>query len=206
MHSRKLISFIRHGHVHNPQELFYGRLPRFRLDEEGIRQAQTVSRLLKDRDLNAIFSSPLLRTRRTAEIILAMHPGLVLRQSKLLKEVYSPYDGHPNQEVIDRGWDIYSGVPARYEQPLDVLSRTQKFVTRIRNHYAGRHVIAVTHGDLIAFMILWAHGAAVNQKNKQDLRPYGVPDQYPVPGSITTLEFRSAAPNELPGVEYRGNT
>jgi broad specificity phosphatase PhoE len=200
--SQTLISFVRHGHVHNPQGVYYGRLPRFRLSDEGLCQAQAVSKSLSDKELSAIFSSPLLRARQTAKVILAAHPNLVLRQSKLLLEVYSPFDGRPVSELIERCWDVYSGAPAGYEQPLDVLNRAKKFVTMIRRQYAGQHVIAVTHGDLIAFLILWARAAPVDQSNKEDLRRWGVQNKYPAPGSITTLEFKTVTSNEMPRIEY----
>jgi broad specificity phosphatase PhoE len=202
MTSPTTISFVRHGHVHNPKKVYYGRLPGFRLSEEGIRQAQTAAGLLAAHNLSAVFSSPLLRARQTARIILAAHPSLALRQSKLLLEVHSPWDGHPVSELVKRNWDIYSDSPAGYEQPVDVLNRALKFVTRTRRQYPGQHVLAVTHGDLIAFLFLWAREIAVNQENKQDLRLWGLADEYPDPGSITSLEFNSSSLNEKPGIEY----
>ena len=203
MASRTLISFVRHGHVYNPQDVYYGRLPRFHLSHEGNGQAQAASKALHDKDLIAVFSSPLLRARQTAEVILAAHPNLVLRKSRLLLEVHSPFDGHPASELKERGWDIYSGAPATYEQPLDVLTRAKKFVTIIRRRFAGQQVIAVTHGDLIAFLILWACEVAVNPKNKQDLRGCGLKDKYPARCSITTFEFKTAAPDERPSIVYQ---
>ena len=134
------------------------------MSDEGRRHAQAVASSLKDKELGAIFCSPLLRTSQTARAILAAHPGLVLHPSRLLIEVHSPYDGRPNQELRERSWDIYSGVPAGYEQPEDVLRRTLKFVAKIRRRYAGQHVVAVTHGDVIAFIILWAHGVPVTRR------------------------------------------
>jgi broad specificity phosphatase PhoE len=204
MLSQTLISFVRHGHVYNPHELYYGRLPGFRLSDEGIQQAQDVSKSLSDKNLAAVYSSQLLRAKQTAKVILTAHPGLVLHQSKLLLEVYSPFDGHPADELIKRSWDIYSDVPVKYEQPSDVLNRGLKFVELIRRKYVGQHVVTVTHGDLIAFLLLWVRGIQVNQKNKQDLRLYGLQDKYPVPCSITTLEFKTTSLDEMPAIEYKG--
>jgi broad specificity phosphatase PhoE len=205
MTSRTAISFVRHGHVHNPKQVYYGRLPGFRLSEEGLRQAQTAAGLLAVQKLSAVFSSPLLRAQQTARIILTAHPSLALRQSKPLLEVHSPWDGHPVSELVKRNWDIYSDSPAGYEQPIDVLNRALKFVTRMRRQYPGQQVLAVTHGDLIAFLFLWARGITVNQQNKQALRPWGLADAYPAPGSIMSLEFNTSSLNEEPGVEYHND-
>lgn len=34
------VHVMRHGLVHNPKEVYYGRLPRFRLGDRGVRQAE----------------------------------------------------------------------------------------------------------------------------------------------------------------------
>ena len=62
------IHFVRHGEVHNPQKIYYGRLPGFPLSEEGRRQAQAAAHALRARPLAAIFSSPMQRARETAEL------------------------------------------------------------------------------------------------------------------------------------------
>ncbi len=205
VNSSTVISFVRHGHVYNREQVYYGRLPRFRLSAEGIRQAQAAARWLAHKELDVAFSSPLLRARQTAQIILAAHPNLVLRQSKLLLEVLSPFDGCSVSELEKRQWDIYSGSPAGYEQPGDVLNRALKFVARMRRHYPGQHILAVTHGDLIAFLFLWAQGVPITQRNKQDLRPWGLADAYPAPGSITSLKFETSSPTDKPAIEYHNS-
>ena len=203
MYSRTLVSFVRHGEVHNPQEVYYGRLPGFHLSEKGVRQATTVSRLLRRKKLGAVFSSPLLRARQTASAILTAHPELALQQSKLLLEVHSPYDGCPLSELIERNWDLYSIAPRGYEQPSDILKRATKFLSLARRRYAGQHVVAVTHGDVIAFLILWARQVPVNAKNKEDLQVWGLQDKYPAPGSLLTVAFKTAAPDEIPDLNYQ---
>jgi broad specificity phosphatase PhoE len=87
------ISFVRHGLVHNPQQILYGRLPRFRLSAEGQRQAQAAADYLRARPFAALFSSPMLRARQTANIILTTQRGLPLRISTYLNEVYVGYQG-----------------------------------------------------------------------------------------------------------------
>ena len=61
------IHLIRHGEVHNPEQILYGRLPRFRLSARGRAQARSAGDHLREHDLRAVFSSPLLRTRQTAK-------------------------------------------------------------------------------------------------------------------------------------------
>ncbi len=202
MNSLTLISLVRHGHVYNPRDVHYGRLPRFGLDEEGISQAKAASQVLRTQRLAAIFSSPLLRARQTALIIQAAHSHLALHISETLTEVYSPFDGRPASGLRERNWDLYTGIPPEYEQPIDVFERAQKFIQKARRAYFGQHIVAATHGDLIAFSFLWAKSAPIEVEQKQKLQQLGIADNYPAPGSITTFTFATAAIDELPRVEY----
>lgn len=100
------------------------------------------------------------------------------------------------------GWNVYEGVGPGYEQPADLLRRIQQFVSEVRRDYFGRHVIAVTHGDNIAFMILWAGGLPITAQNKQRLHELGVNDNYPSRASITTFVYATALADEIPRFEY----
>ncbi len=195
------ISFVRHGHVHNPQEVFYGRLPGFSLSQAGRRQAQAAATVLQDSPVTAIFGSPQQRARETAQIILAPHANLTLQISPLLAEIYTPFDGRPLEELLARQWDTYTHVDPPYEQPEDVFARARQF-TKVRQTHAGGHVVAVTHGDLIAFMILWTRGAAITPQNKGVLTKWGLPDDYPEPASISTFTYHTAAEDEVPRLTY----
>ena len=65
------IHLIRHGEVHNPGGVLYGRLPHFHLTEAGHEMARMAAEELKNRNakLTALYCSPLLRTRESAERI-----------------------------------------------------------------------------------------------------------------------------------------
>ena len=69
------IHFIRHGEVHNPDRVLYERLPGFHLSQRGRRMAEATARFLASNpDTNAIaavYTSPLERTRETADAIVS---------------------------------------------------------------------------------------------------------------------------------------
>ncbi len=60
---------MRHGEVHNPQRVLYGRLPHFGLSEDGRRMARAAADHVgaMDRPITALVSSPLQRTRESSE-------------------------------------------------------------------------------------------------------------------------------------------
>lgn len=196
------LSLVRHGEVHNPKCIYYGRLPGYGLSALGRQQADTAAHFLAEaaeQDHNqvaAMFSSPLLRARQTAEIILSRLPGIDLRLqiSSLLIEVGSPFDGLPRDELIRRNWDVYTGSKSPYEQPTDILGRMLKFTTLVCRRFPGQHVIAVTHGDPILFLAQWAQDQTIGEMNEE------VP--YPGPASISTFIF-PAAPGGKPVYRYR---
>lgn len=60
------IHLVRHGEVHNPGGVLYGRLPGFGLSELGRRMALAASESLADAPIVRILTSPLQRTRESA--------------------------------------------------------------------------------------------------------------------------------------------
>jgi broad specificity phosphatase PhoE len=196
------LTLVRHGHVHNPQKILYGRLPRFHLSPEGLREAQSVAQALKKSPLAAVFSSPMLRARQTANQILIFHGSLKLQISKLLTEVNTPLEGCASQKVDALGGDVYTGSAPPFEQPQDIVARVRKFAARIRKHCHGRQVVAVTHGDIITFMLLWARGMALSPRYKRNLSVTGISDPYPVTASMTTFIYRTGADDERPEIVY----
>lgn len=196
------ISFVRHGHVDNPQAIIYGRLPGFPLSETGRLQAQRAAEALRDVPLAALFTSPRERAVQTAQILLADRPDLTYQTSALVDEIHIYLEGHPAAEGAARAWDMYTGMPAEYEQPADIAARAERFIMEIRRDYAGQHVAAVSHGDTIAFVLLRVLGQPQRPDLKHTLDRFGVTDDYPAPGSITTLTYHTAAPDEIPELHY----
>jgi len=196
------IYFVRHGNVHNPAQILYGRLPRFRLSERGLEEARSAGRFLNSTPVAALYCSPLLRARQTVREIHAFHPSLKLRRSPNLIEVLNPFEGQPSAEVDARQGDVYTGVGPPYEQPHDIVARTLRFFQLARGRHPGKKVVAVTHGDVIVFGMLWARGLALTPQNKASLHAIGFTGGYPATGSLTAFTFRTDSPRELPEVRY----
>src|SRR5947209_5196449 len=103
---RTVIYVVRHAEVHNPKDIVYGRLPRFGLSTHGRLQAEAVARFLAQRPVDAIYTSPLLRARQTAESISAELPQVPLRTTERLLEVKTGYQGQPNSILVS-GFSFY---------------------------------------------------------------------------------------------------
>jgi broad specificity phosphatase PhoE len=188
--------------VHNPSRIFYGRLPGFPISKTGRDEAVRTALALKDLEIEKIFSSPLLRCRQTAMEIRHFHPHLKLRQSSLITEVFTPFQGQPSDVVRSVGGDVYTGIDPEYEQPEDILKRVQKFLFRMRSGGFGKHVVAVTHGDIILFMILWASSLPATPHNKKRFTTLDILKEYPATSSITTFSYSTNAKDERPSISY----
>lgn len=60
------VHLLRHGEVHNPQGVLYGRLDGFHLSDLGRRMAERAASVLAERDVVHLVSSPLERAQETA--------------------------------------------------------------------------------------------------------------------------------------------
>ena len=60
---------MRHGEVHNPGRVLYGRLPNFRLSAAGREMARSAAAYVQGsgRPVSALYASPLQRTQESAE-------------------------------------------------------------------------------------------------------------------------------------------
>jgi broad specificity phosphatase PhoE len=206
---------VRHGEVDNPQEVYYGRLPGFGLSAEGRRQAEQAARYLAQRATTRVlpppsspqipavlYSSPLRRAHQTAQILADRLPGLSPVISPHLTEVYTPYDGQTRQAMLARDWDFYTGGTAPYEQPGDIVSRARRFIAQARAEHADRHVVAVTHGDVLTFTLLWAMDRPLEHAHKADVARLGIEGGYPAPASISSFFFETDGEDERPRVTY----
>src|SRR5213076_2456489 len=92
MSHRTVVHLLRHGEVHNPTGILYGRLPGFHLSENGRNQAEIVAKALADADLTVVLASPLERAQETAAPIAALH-GLDVQTDDGLIEADNRFEG-----------------------------------------------------------------------------------------------------------------
>lgn len=189
-----IIHFVRHGEVHNPQNILYARLPRYRLSDRGRAQVQSTADYLKDRPLVAVYSSPMLRARQTAAMIAAPH-SLKVSVNRLLNEIHTPYEGQTHDFLESIDWNLYENLEDGYERAEDIMSRVQKFTAQMRKKHAGQEIVAVTHGDIVLFVQMWARNLPLNHVARRSIQPY------PATASINSLIFHDG--RNQPDFEFR---
>jgi probable phosphoglycerate mutase len=188
--------------------MIYGRLPGFRLSTEGRQQIEAAAQALTAQAQTAaahpaaIYASPQLRAQQSAEIVQRHYPDMTIQTDPLIDEIRCYFEGHPAEEVRARGWDLYTGVPEGYETPPVIGQRGGAFVGQLRARHPGQHVLAVSHGDVIAFTVLWAMREPLKVTLKRTLDRFGITDRYPATASLTSLIYHTDDPDEVPALAY----
>ncbi len=117
------------------------------LDTEGVAQAGRLCQRLQDEFIDAIFSSPLVRARDTAEPT-ARHRGLAVQiDTDLVEFDYGAFSGLPRGEVkLKLGRDyVHTPVPGG-ESLADAWVRARRFLARVRPALAtGSRFLVVGH-------------------------------------------------------------
>jgi len=203
------IYLIRHGEVHNPEGILYGRLPGYFLSKTGREQAESAGKALTDEQIAHIYCSPMERTQETSKLIesqLEVSPEITIDER--LIEVHTPYDGTPHHELEAINFDLYDGNEPPHEQPRDIRKRLVDFLNEMRKKHANQKIIAVSHGDIVVSSFMFSKkqdandiGRTRTQVNR--IQSLGLPEIYPATASISTLTFTGNDPDEIPSYSYQ---
>lgn len=108
---------------------------------------------LQEIHFDVVFSSPLRRARRTAELAGFPNP----RVTELLREVdYGEYEGLTTKEIRESrpGWELYKDGSPDGETPAQIYARAIDFIDLAST--AGGRVLAFSHGHFLrAVAIAW---------------------------------------------------
>jgi len=142
------VILARHGETEwNVNEVFRGRID-VDLDETGMKQAQLLAEYLRSARIAAIYSSPLKRALRMAEMI-ALHHGLEVAVAPgLIDFDYGEWQGLSHQEVKDK----YAGLYTQWvEYPHRVRMPAGESLNGVRRRAMGvvREVIAKHAGTVV---------------------------------------------------------
>lgn len=146
-----IVHLLRHGEVHNPDGVLYGRLPGFRLSENGRHQAELVAKALGEADLGAVVASPMQRAQETAAPVAAAH-GLQVGTDEGLIEAANRFEGEKvavgdGALRVPRHWAklVDPFTPSWGEPYLQIAHRMLAAVHRARELAPGREVLCVSH-------------------------------------------------------------
>jgi broad specificity phosphatase PhoE len=158
------ILLIRHGMTDAVSETIAGRID-YPLNPEGIRQSQVIAEALRNLPVEAIFASPLMRTRQSAEP-LAEFLNLKVEIIEDLNQVnYGDWQKKPFDELErDPLWQAFMTDPMNAiipggENGMMVRKRVARAIRRLCKRYPGDALIACyLHGSIIRHAISYKIG------------------------------------------------
>ncbi len=151
MSERTTVHLLRHGEVHNPEKVLYGRLPGYRLSDLGLQMADRAATFLADRDVVHVVSSPLERARQTAAPVAATH-GLEVTIDERVIESENVFEGKrvgvgdgalSQPRYWKHLWNPFT--PSWGEAYEQVAARVLAAVATAREAARGHEAVVVSH-------------------------------------------------------------
>ena len=164
---RTVVHLLRHGEVHNPARVLYGRLPGYHLSDLGHRMAETAAAYLADRDVVHVVSSPLERARETAAPVAAEHDVEVTVDERVI-EAENAFEGLPvagGQGLLrhPRLWPLMLNPlrPSWGEPYAALVTRMRDAVVDARTAARGHEAVLVSHQAPIWMLRLATEGRSL---------------------------------------------
>jgi len=193
---RTVVHLLRHGEVHNPEGVLYGRLPGYVLSDLGHEMAERAGKALSGHNIIGVISSPMERAQQTAVPVAGAH-GLEIGTDARLIEADNIFEGQ-RVSVGDgvlkqpRTWKhLYNPFKPSWGEPYDeVAARMTAAVHAARDQFRGGEVVLVSHQ-----LPIWiARLAAESRRLWHDPR-----SRQCSLASITSLTYRD---DELAAITY----
>jgi len=161
---------IRHGETpHNRDKRYQGHRDTS-LTRAGKRQTREIALRLRDKPLDAIYSSDLKRTRYMAEVINSYH-SLKINILPELREIdFGDWEGKTYNE-IQREWkgllNAWERKPSQIKIPRgesikDLAERIRSTIKKIVSNHPDQRVAIITHGGPIRIILMDALGLGLN--------------------------------------------
>ena len=177
-----VVYLVRHGVHDQLQGRLCGRTPGVKLGPAGLAQAEAAGRRLADADLELVMTSPLERTRQTAEPIARACRADLRVEEDLLEIDFGDWNGRAFEtlepEPLWTAWNTHRDTarPPSGEAMIEVQARLARWLRRVVRSGA-RAVAGVSHADVIKAAVALSLGLSMRAHDRFEISP----------GSITTL-------------------
>ncbi len=146
-----IVHLLRHGEVHNPEGILYGRRPGYHLSDLGRRMAERVADSVRDRDIVHIVSSPLERAQETAAPVAKLL-GLEIGTDARLIESTNIFEGKSfgagdgTLKNPKNWWHLRNPLKPSWGEPYaEVVDRVRAAILDAREAAYGHEALMVSH-------------------------------------------------------------
>jgi probable phosphoglycerate mutase len=163
-----ILHLVRHGEHTLLGRILAGRMPGVGLSEKGRGEIARLAVRLEGERIEAIYASPLERTRESA-LIIAQHLKLpVAYREDVIELDYGEWTGRSFEEVrADPRWQEWreqrsiARLPGG-ESMREVQNRIVTALLELHDRHPGGRILIVSHGDVIRAALLFALGTPLD--------------------------------------------
>lgn len=176
-----LLLLVRHGQTPTTGKLLPGRAPGLHLAEAGLEQARTAAtRIAELKRVDAVYASPLERTRETAAPIAKALGQRVHTDRGLLEADFGDWTGCELKALMKLPeWSTVQRAPSTFRFPsgesfTEMQNRIVGALDRLRARHPGGVVVAVSHADPIKAAVAHAMGTHLDLFQRIVISPCSV--------------------------------
>lgn len=175
-----LLLLVRHGETPTTGQVLPGRAPGLHLSDRGRSQAERVAERLAGLSIDGLYSSPLERTRETAEPTAASTGLTVTEHDGLLECDFGEWTGAALTELSDLPeWQTVQHTPSAFRFPngesfTEMQERIVGAMVELCAAHAGGVVVCFSHADPIKAAVAHALGTHLDQFQRILISPGSV--------------------------------
>jgi probable phosphoglycerate mutase len=176
-----LVLLVRHGQTPTTGKLLPGRAPGLHLADTGLEQARRAAERLGVLDrIDAVYASPLERTRETAAPIAAARNLKVQIDKGLLECDFGQWTGAELKQLMKLPeWNTVQRAPSTFTFPggesfTAMQSRIVGAIDRLRERHQGGVIVCVSHADPIKAAVAHALGTHLDLFQRIVISPCSV--------------------------------
>lgn len=195
------ILLVRHAPTAETGQRLTGRLPGVSLSEPGRAAAEALAERLAAVRIHALYTSPIERTRETAEAIARRHRLEPRSHDGLLEVDYGDWSGRTLRSLYRlKAWRTVQFAPSRMRFPNgESLAESQARGVAVCEEVAARHprrtVALVSHGDIIRSAVAHFLGEPLDLFQRVTVAP----------ASVTVIDLDDGRPPRVVAVNGNGD-
>ena len=142
------------------------------LTKKGVSQIKSAANKLKNKKIDLIFASPILRTKESAEIV-GRELGVKIKLDQRLREIgFGNFNAGPADDFIEQFKSLeerIKGKAIKGENFIDVSKRMFGFLKEVNKKYKDKNILIVSHQAPLLILRAKVRDASI-LKNVEELR------------------------------------
>ena len=151
MTEKTIVHLMRHGEVHNPEGVLYGRLADYHLSDLGVQMAERVAESMTGRDVTHLVASPLERAQETAQptakvfkLDITTDPRVIEAGNQFEGKTFGVGDGALKRP--QNWWQLRNPLKPSWGEPyVEIAARMQAAIADARDAARGHEALIVSH-------------------------------------------------------------